>query len=167
MTITRRQALLVPAAAALAATTLTGGPAAAYKRPEIYIRKGGIFQSAWTHAIGGFDAVAYQDLAADAAPVAGKPEFETTYKDAKWLFASQENLDKFTADPDKYRPQYGGYCAWAVANYRIAEGDPEVWALHEGKLYLNVNRSIQKDWLSDKEGYITKAEGNWPKVLDK
>ncbi len=111
----------------------------------------------------GYDVTAYFS---DNKAVEGKKSFKAEYMGADWLFVSQENLDKFTAAPDMYAPQYGGYCAWAVANGDTASGDPELWTLHDGKLYLNYNKKINKRWLADKENLIVAADGKWPAVLN-
>jgi hypothetical protein len=75
-------------------------------------------------------------------------------------------LAKFKADPEKYAPKYGGYCAWAVAQGYTAEIDPEAWKIVGGKLYLNYSKDVQKKWEQDIPGNIEKADQNWPGVLD-
>ena len=135
------------------------------RAPDIYMDKGGIFGTPWQYAVGGVDVVAYWSLEAGADPVPGSDEFATAYKGVNWRFSSQENLDAFIADPDRYRPQYGGYCAWAVAEGKLAKGDPRHWHVHEGKLYLNVSAGIKRRWLRDLDGYLSKSEANWPGVL--
>lgn len=147
----------------LALMVFFSATAAQAAKPEIYMDTGGFFGTAWEYAVGGYDTVAYHT---EGKPVEGKNEFTTEYKGVAWRFASQENLDMFKADPDKYRPQYGGYCSYAVAKGSTAKGEPDVWHIHEGKLYLNVSRSVQRRWLQDVEGYITKADENWPGVLE-
>ena len=82
-----------------------------------------------------------------------------------WFFANQQNLDTFKADPDAYTPQYGGYCAWAVAQGKLAKGDPRHWHIKDGRLYLNYSRSINETWLKDVPGYIQEADKNWPQIL--
>jgi YHS domain-containing protein len=115
-------------------------------------------------AVGGYDPVAYFE---SGKPVEGSSQFTTEYKGATWQFASQEHLDKFLASPDAYAPQYGGYCAWAVSNGYTASGDPNIWKIVDGKLYLNYDENVQTEWEKDIPGHITKADGNWPAVLDK
>lgn len=115
-------------------------------------------------AVGGYDAVAYFT---EGKPVKGSKDFTTEYKDAEWRFASAENLDAFIASPEAYAPQYGGYCAWAVSQDYTAKGDPEYWKIVDGKLYLNYNADVQQKWEADIPGFITKANANWPGVLDK
>lgn len=147
--------------AALLALTL---PAAALaEKPEIYVAEGGLFSEGWTHAVNGYDVVSYHENA--DGPVMGSEQFQTEYKGVNWLFASQENLDKFVAKPDEYRPAYGGYCAYAVSKGSTAEGDPEIWHIHEDTLYLNVSKGAQRRWLEDVPGNIAKADENWPGVL--
>ena len=114
-------------------------------------------------AIQGHDAVAYFT---EGKPVEGKKEFSTDYMGAEFRFVSQANLDTFLADPEAYAPQYGGYCAWAAAKGDTAKGDARHWAIVDGKLYLNYNQKVQDDWNEDREGFITKADANWPSLLD-
>lgn len=113
-------------------------------------------------ALGGYDTVAYFS---ENQPVKGSNEYRTRYKGANWYFSSQKNLESFKANPEKYAPQYGGYCAWAVAEGDTAKGDPLYWTIHHGKLYLNYDETINKKWLKDIDGFITKADANWPQVL--
>lgn len=114
-------------------------------------------------AVDGYDPVAYFT---DGKPVEGSSEFETEYQGATWRFASAANRDAFLADPAKYAPQYGGYCAWAVSQGYTAKGDPQHWRIVDGRLYLNYNADVQQKWEKDVPGHITSADANWPKVLD-
>ena len=132
-------------------------PISAFAKDEIYT---GFFSD---KAVGGYDTVAYFT---ESEPVKGKDQFSYEYKGATWLFGSQENLDKFKMEPQTYAPQYGGYCAWAVAMNKTAKGDPKYWNIEDGKLYLNYNQDIQSKWVKDKPGFITKANQNWPGVLN-
>ena len=113
-------------------------------------------------AVSGYDTVAYFT---EGKPVKGSSSYKTSYQNATWHFSSKENKAKFLADPTKYAPQYGGYCAWAVAKNDTAKGDPVQWKIHDGKLYLNYNTEIRNKWLADKEALIAKADNNWPGVL--
>jgi len=113
-------------------------------------------------AVNGYDPVAYFT---DGRPVEGSPEFESRYKDATWRFASAANKAAFEAEPAKYAPQYGGYCAWAVSQGYTAKGDPANWRIVGGKLYLNYNAEVQQTWQKDIPGNVRKADGNWPKVI--
>ena len=152
-------------AAVLAAALICVGAADA-RAPEIYLDEGGVFSKAWDYAVNGYDVVAYQSLDEDAAPVAGDDAYTATYQGARWRFSSQDNLDAFNADPARYAPAYGGYCAWALARGQLAKGDPAVWYVHGGTLYLNVNRRFQRRWLSDLENEIARGDANWPAALD-
>ena len=140
--------------------------AAHARAPEIYLDQGGVFGKGWEYAVDGYDVVAYQNLEEGAAPVAGDDAFVASYKGAQWRFSSQENLDAFNADPARYAPAYGGYCAWAMARGQLAKGAPEAWYVHGGKLYLNVNKRIQRRWMSDLENEIAQGDANWPAALD-
>ena len=98
-------------------------------------------------------------------PFEGKKDFEHEWMGAKWYFATATNRDLFKADPEKYAPRYGGYCAYAVAMGKTADIDPNAWKIVDGKLYLNYNQEIQAKWLEDVPGYIQKADMNWPGVV--
>ena len=115
-------------------------------------------------AINGYDSVAYFT---QNAPVKGLDAHTYDYKGAKWKFANQANLELFKNNPEKYAPQYGGYCAYAVANDSLAKVDPSQFTILEGKLYLNYDASIQKDWLKDKAGYIRKADAKFQALIAK
>ena len=84
---------------------------------------------------------------------------------ATWYFSTQTHKDLFEGDPEKYAPQYGGYCAYAVSQGITADIDPQAWKIVDGKLYLNLDKGIQEIWEKDMAGYITKANTNWPKLL--
>jgi YHS domain-containing protein len=109
-------------------------------------------------AIKGYDPVAYFT---DQKPVKGTASFEYLWNGARWRFASAEHLDLFRADPEKYAPKYGGYCAYAVSQGKIVDIDPEAWTVFERRLYLNVSKKVRGLW----EGYIRKADENWPRML--
>ena len=115
-------------------------------------------------AIKGYDPVAYFT---DSKPVKGESEFAIDWNGASWRFASAAHRDAFKAAPEKYAPQFGGYCAWAVSQGRTAGIDPAAWKIVNGKLYRNYSLEIQKKWESDIPGNIVKAEANWPGVLKK
>lgn len=112
-------------------------------------------------AIRGYDPVAYFR---DGRPVEGKSEFSFEWNGARWLFSSEENRAAFAAEPEKFAPQYGGYCAYAVAHGSTASIDPEAWRIVDGRLYLNYSRSVLGRWLKDVPGYIARGDENWPKL---
>ena len=114
-------------------------------------------------AIHGYDPVAYFT---EEKPVKGDPAHSATYQRTTWHFASAANRDMFTAEPEKFAPQYGGYCAYAVANNSTAKIDPEAWKIVDGKLYLNYSKDIQKTWEADQTAFIMAADKNWPGVLN-
>lgn len=123
---------------------------------------GVINASSWTGtAIEGYDPVAYFE---EGKPVEGDSDHSYEWMDATWYFASAENRDLFAADPEKYAPQYGGYCAWAVSQGYTAKIDPAAWAVVDDKLYLNYSLDVQKQWQDDVPGNITKADANWPGI---
>ena len=112
-------------------------------------------------AIKGYDPVAYFT---EGRPVKGSSEFEYEWMGADWRFATAANRDAFAAEPEKYAPQYGGYCAYAVSQNTTADIDPEAWKIVGDRLYLNLSKDVQKLWEQDVPGYIQKADVNWPKI---
>jgi YHS domain-containing protein len=112
-------------------------------------------------AIKGTDVVAYFT---EGRQVDGARAFEHEWAGRVWRFASAKNRDLFAADPEKYAPQYGGYCAWAVSNNYTAPIDPEAWRVVDGRLYLNYSKSVQGRWVLDVKGNIAKADRNWPEI---
>jgi len=111
----------------------------------------------------GYDVVAYFTM---GKPVKGSPEFATQWKGATWEFSSAENLEKFKANPQAFAPQYGGHCAYGVAKGSLVKGEPEQWSIVDGKLYLNYSAGVQKTWSKDTAGNISKADGNWPGLVN-
>lgn len=112
----------------------------------------------------GYDTVGYFT---QGKPVKGSKQYEYEWMGAKWHFSSAENRDLFAKNPEKYAPQYGGYCAYAVSQGVTADIDPEAWKIVNGKLYLNLSQSVAKIWSKDIPGYIAKADKNWPTLRDK
>ena len=115
-------------------------------------------------AVGGYDPVAYFT---DGRPVRGVSQFSITHQGYEYRFASAEHLAAFRANPSHYLPQYGGYCAWAVAHGYTAAGNPQNWRIVDGRLYLNYNDDIQRRWEADIPGFIRSANANWPSVLSR
>lgn len=115
-------------------------------------------------AIDGTDSVAYFR---EAKPVAGNNRFSYEWNQATWYFSTSQNRDMFAENPEKYAPQYGGYCAYAVSKGETAPTDPNAWTIVDGKLYLNFSKEVQKLWSQDIPGNIAKADRNWPAVLNK
>jgi len=110
-------------------------------------------------AIRGTDPVAYFT---EGRPVRGSAEHVAEWNGATWQFASAQNRDAFLADPEAYAPQFGGFCAWAVAEGYTASIDPDAWRIVDGRLYLNYSRRIQRRWERDIPGNISRGEANWP-----
>ena len=141
--------------AAVAVALVVALPAAAAAAPRV---NKSFFGSV---ALDGYDAVAYFT---DGKPIEGRSEITHEWHGAVWRFATPEHRDLFAADPAKYAPQYGGYCAYAVSKGYTADIDPEAWKIVDGKLYLNYDREVQKLWEQDVPGYIRKADANWPRI---
>lgn len=112
-------------------------------------------------ALRGYDPVAYFK---DNRPVQGSTEHVAEYKGSTFQFASKANRDAFAADPAKYAPQYGGFCAFGMAGGYKAATDPAAFSIVDGKLYLNYNREVQKQWSADVPGFVDKADRQWPSV---
>ncbi len=152
--VTRNIRLSLIAVAALIATfAAMAGPALAI---EPVFQDGGA-------AIRGYDPVAYFT---EGKPIEGSSDHSVEYNGARWHFASAANRQLFAADPAKYAPQYGGYCAWAVANNYTASIDPHAWTIKDGKLYLNFSKFVRARWAIDKSGNIAKGDVNWPVLRD-
>lgn len=115
-------------------------------------------------AIKKYDPVAY--FSASEA-VKGNDLFTYHWHDMVWYFFNRKHRNLFAANPEKYVPQYDGYCAWAMSEGSKAETDPEVWRIVDGKLYLNCSRASYEKWRSDIPGNIKKADKNWLKLSNK
>lgn len=114
-----------------------------------------------TLAVSGFDVVSYFN--GDGVPVEGVEDFTVRYNGYDYRFASEENANAFIEDPAKYAPAYGGYCAWAIAaNDALAPGDPNVYEIVDGRLYLNFSEDVQGKWEQDIPGFIAKGDENYP-----
>ncbi|RKQ72058.1 hypothetical protein DES40_1395 [Litorimonas taeanensis] len=147
--------LYVLITALLGLTLFTPSYAAADEKP-IY--------TSWRNniAVGGYDTVSFFV----GTPQLGKSEFSAQYKGATWHFQTEANRDLFLANPTAFAPQYGGYCAWAIARGKLAKGSPKHWYVENGRLYLNFNDRIRDRWLADKESFIEMADERWPDILE-
>lgn len=114
-------------------------------------------------AIRGYDPVAYFTV---GEATEGKSKYSTKWQGAIYKFSSAENLALFKSDPERYAPQYGGYCAYAVSKGATAKTDPEAWSIVNGRLFLNFSPAIKKRWSQDIPGNIRAADRNWPGVLE-
>lgn len=125
---------------------------------EIYT---GFFSSS---AIKGYDTVAYFT---EGKAVKGSKKYRYKWKDTNWNFSSQENADLFAANPEKYAPQYGGWCAYAISQNTTAGIEPDQFSVVDGKLYLNYDKKIQDRWVNSKEKFIIDADKYWPDIVNK
>lgn len=114
-------------------------------------------------AIKGYDPVAFFK---ESKPVKGADSLSFTYKDVQWLFSSKQNLEAFKADPEKYAPQYGGFCAYGTAQGHKAPTQTETWTIVDGKLYFNYNMKVKQAWTKDQPALIEKADKQWPSVKE-
>jgi YHS domain-containing protein len=107
----------------------------------------------------GYDPVAYFTI---GRPTPGLDRYLYRWKGVTYRFASSQNREKFRNDPEKYLPQYGGYCAYAMSINRIADIDPSRWAIVNDRLYLNNNFLSYHLWSLNEKGHITSADSYWP-----
>ncbi len=140
------------------------GASTAFAAASINTLEAGFFGGRGEVAIRGFDTVAYFT---DGKPVPGKDAFATRWMGATWKFDSRAHLDQFKASPEKYAPQYGGYCAYGVAQGYLVKVEPDQFKILDGKLYLNYDASVQATWLKDPAGYIRIADGKFADLLKK
>jgi len=115
-------------------------------------------------AVDGYDTVAFFT---DGMPVHGSPFINARYQGAVYFFATEEHRDLFRANPGKYAPQYGGFCAYGVGLGSLFPIDISTWQVRNGKLYLNLNPDILKKFNADFDGNVAKAETNWPSLVRK
>jgi YHS domain-containing protein len=152
--LTRRQLLAVGLAVAPVALIATRTTAA---EPPVFT---GLIEGV---GAGGYDVVAYQS---ENTAAKGDPAITSTHDGVAYWFATETSRAAFDADPARYLPAYGGYCAYAVANGYTAKIDPEAFSVVDGRLYLNYSLSVRDRWLKDVPGHIAAANANWPAVLN-
>jgi YHS domain-containing protein len=114
--------------------------------------------------MGGYDPVSYFT---SGEPQRGSGFHTATHKGGTYLFTSKSNKEMFEANPEKYAPQFGGYCAYGVAVGKKFYSDPTIWKVVDGKLYLNLDKKIQAKWNEDMKGHINKAHSNWKDIEHK
>ena len=124
--------------------------------PNVYI------ESSSQLAIRGTDPVAYFRK---GKAVKGRSKYEYEWNGATWRFSKRRNMALFAANPQKYAPQYGGYCAKAMSEGNVVSTDPKAWKIVEGKLYLNYSKEVQQEWVQDIPGNVALADGFYPKAL--
>ncbi len=153
--IARRKFLVVGTTAAVSVALLPAALLAA--QAKVYSN------SSTGVAINGYDPVAYFT---ESKPVEGNAENALSWNGATWYFSSAANKSAFEAAPEKYAPQYGGYCAFAVSYGSTASTVPEAWTIVDNKLYLNYSLGVKRQWSTDIPGNIKKANKNWPGVVN-
>jgi hypothetical protein len=134
-----------------------GAVAGAGPQPPVNVSRGQL-------ALRGYDAVAYSTI---GQPTQGSTNLEHRWNGAVWRFSTAANRDRFAKEPERYAPEFGGYCAYAVSRGYTADGDPHAWRIVGGRLYLNYSKSVQRLWEKDVPGNIAKGRQNWPGVLVK
>lgn len=140
--------------AALSPALATAAPASA---PAVNVDSAGL-------AMRGYDPVAFFT---EGKPAVGNAAHRVEWNGATWQFASAQSLAAFQASPERFAPQFGGYCAWAVSQHYLAPGDPNFWKIVDGKLYLNANARAKELWEADQADAIARGHTNWPTVLTK
>jgi YHS domain-containing protein len=129
----------------------------------LFAQKSEVFNPA-DKAIRGYDPVAYFT---EGKAVKGNENLTYHWHDADWYFSSTQNLNSFSKNPDKYVPQYGGYCAYGLSEGHKAPTDPDAWTIVDGKLYLNYSKDVRTKWRESEKERIEKADKNWPQLKDK
>ena len=129
---------------------------------SLFAQKAEVFNPS-EKAIRGYDPVAYFT---EGKSVKGNDNLTFHWKDANWYFSSTENLNLFTKNPEKYAPQYGGYCAYGMSEGHKAPTDPDAWTIVDGKLYLNYSKDVRTKWREGEKERIDKADKNWPQLKD-
>ena len=135
---------------------------ALFASAQLKAQKAEVF-SASSQAIRGYDPVAYFT---EGKPVKGSKDFTYQWNDANWFFSSKANLDSFKTNPEKYAPQYGGYCAYGTANGHKAPTQTDTWTIVGDKLYFNYSSQVKEKWMKDQKALIEKADKNWPSVKE-
>lgn len=136
---------------------LAVSPALAQTKSLLNLDKTGV-------AIQGYDPVAFFT---DHKPVKGRPEFIAKHEGAIFFFATKEHRDAFKADPAKYEPAFGGYCAYGVSRGKLVEIDVDAFQIVDGRLLLQYSKGVRKDFNEDSKGNLAKADANWPRLVEK
>ncbi len=160
--LSRRQ-LMQWAGRALGAVALASHGAAS-AAPAVNTLKNSAFGGRTDTAINGYDTVAYFT---QGKAVKGQDNLAFDWNGAKWKFSSPAHLELFKNNPEKYAPQYGGYCAYGVTQDNLVKVEPEQFTVRDGKLYLNYDADIQAKWLKDPAGFIRAADAKFPALLKK
>lgn len=139
-----------------------GSQPAAAQQAEIFT--GGRSQFGADLAVAGYDAVAYHT---QGRAIPGTGQFRVSWKGAEWRFSTQQNRDVFVATPERYAPQYGGWCAFAVAAGVKVASDPLLFDVVAGRLYLNQTPATQASWRRDQAAMIQRGDQNWPRIFNR
>jgi YHS domain-containing protein len=115
-------------------------------------------------AINGYDPVAYFT---ESKPVKGNEKLNFLWNGATWYFSNEQNLEAFKKSPEKFAPQYGGYCAYGMSRGYKASTQPDAWTIENNKLYLNYNKEVGELWNKDRKKYVEVADRNWVEIKDK
>lgn len=113
------------------------------------------------NAVRGYDPVAFFR---ESKAVKGSDSLQFKWNSATWLFASRADMDAFKANPEKYAPQYGGYCAYGTAMGHKAPTETDTWTIVNGKLYFNYNSKVKEQWMKNRDTLIMKADQEWPQL---
>jgi YHS domain-containing protein len=148
----RRRQILTAAAIAPVALALPRGAHAA--EPRVFQSRAG--------TINGIDPVAYFD---GNGPVTGSADFTHDWDGATWFFANASNRDAFAAEPERFAPVFGGYCAFAASRGYLAPTIPEAWSIYDERLFLNANLRARELWTAELPDVIAQGEANWPAIL--
>ena len=113
-------------------------------------------------ALRGYDPVAYF---IENRAVPGNPQFQTDRFNTSWYFSSARNQQVFEQTPEKYLPEYGGYCAYAMSYGLVVSSDPKAFTIIDNKLYLNYSLAVREKWLKESEKFILQADRKWQSKL--
>ena len=145
---------------ALALALVAMSPLATAASDEVNVSRGATIPGPGL-AVHGYDVVAYFT---EGRPTPGSAEHSVAHGGATYRFSSADNLAAFEANPARYVPAYGGFCAYGVSVGKKFDGDPRLWRIEDDRLYLNLNAGIQETWLEDVDGHIEKADEQWARI---
>lgn len=128
----------------------------AQAKTEIYTSANG--------ALNGYDVIAFHT---DSAAIKGSKEFSYEWKNTLWYFVNEQHLNQFKSNPEKYVPEYGGWCAYGTSRGYKAPTEASTFTFIHGKLYFNYNQSVKNTWIKNTDRYIEKADVNWIIIKDK
>ena len=158
----KKQLLTLAAIFTFALTAIPGLVSAGHGHDHHASEKSDVTTTNSLVGVQGYDLVSYHV----GAPVKGDGGIVSVHDGVTYVFSSAENKKTFEASPAKYLPAYGGYCAYGVSKGKKFIGDPNVWKVVDGKLYLNLNKKVQGIWEKDVPGNITEADGKWTSIKD-